>query len=62
MTTGKTMLITNKGNKCFNDVMYARCTKEALCEIIKKSNGILTLDSLDDFDNDAPTHQYGPIL
>lgn len=62
MTTGKTMLITNKDNKCFNDVMYARCTKETLSEIIKKSNGILTLDSLDDFDYDVPTHQYGPIL
>lgn len=62
MITGRSMVVTGTDCDVMFDVMTKKSSEEGLCEMMRRSNGILTPENFVEYDFDVPVHQYGPIL
>ena len=55
--TGRSMIITRADRELLVGVMYEKQPKDTLSSIIESSNGILTLDNLEEYNSDAQIHR-----
>lgn len=60
--TGRTMVITRADRELMEDILFNKKKIDDLSTIMDKSNGILTLDGLKNYDKDASEHQYDMII
>ncbi len=59
--TGRTMTVTKEDSKLLCSVAFGERPESDLLKLMKKSNGILNADNLQDYDYDSPTHRYSHL-